>query len=230
MQNKCSAPECGRPTSGPNSIPDKATRIGVAAHITAASPGGPRYSPLLSTEERRSISNGIWLCQNHARLIDADPEKYPVLKLLEWKRLAEEAAQNGLIGGAVNASGVVEEIEGIQQEGLICPYCKSFVELDQRVCRGCNADVITGGTNKELTQAWQTGLLIGGVFSFFLFVLLPSWLGSHTTLPARQGFGLGYYAFGFGIGITLISGFICQNFENGRHLKRLPRFVRNTRN
>lgn len=34
---------CSRGTVGPNEDPARANNIGVAAHITAASPGGPRY-------------------------------------------------------------------------------------------------------------------------------------------------------------------------------------------
>ena len=36
--NKCSNPDCGQPTSGPHEDPAKVLNIGVAAHITAASP------------------------------------------------------------------------------------------------------------------------------------------------------------------------------------------------
>ena len=36
---RCSNPQCNLLTSGPHSSSDKAVVIGVAAHITAASPG-----------------------------------------------------------------------------------------------------------------------------------------------------------------------------------------------
>ena len=68
--NRCSNPNCKCLTSGPNADQEKATRIGVAAHITAASENGPRYNSMISNEERSHISNGIWLCQNCAKLID----------------------------------------------------------------------------------------------------------------------------------------------------------------
>src|SRR5712691_4284186 len=55
----CSNPECRKLTSGPREDPSQAVNIGVAAHITAASPGGPRYDPSLTPEERRSASNGM---------------------------------------------------------------------------------------------------------------------------------------------------------------------------
>jgi hypothetical protein len=51
--NACSNPDCRALTSGPQSDSAKALNVGVAAHITAASEGGQRYNPALSSEERR---------------------------------------------------------------------------------------------------------------------------------------------------------------------------------
>jgi hypothetical protein len=93
---RCSCPTCERPTSGPNTNPLKAVSIGVAAHVTAAAPGGPRYDPALTREQRRSIENGIWLCQTHATLVDTDEARYPVSLIRIWKGLAEETARLSL--------------------------------------------------------------------------------------------------------------------------------------
>ena len=90
--HSCSRPGCDQPTSGPQSNPEKAINVGVAAHITAASPNGPRYDPNLTPEQRRSIENGIWLCQTCGKLVDNDEIRYPAPLLREWKRIAEERA------------------------------------------------------------------------------------------------------------------------------------------
>lgn len=89
----CSNPECRKATIGPNVNKNKSTSIGVAAHIKAAAPGGPRYDANMTAEERSDISNGIWLCQSCSKLIDADPENYPISVLREWKELAEKTSQ-----------------------------------------------------------------------------------------------------------------------------------------
>src|SRR5712692_10152059 len=89
----CSNPECRALTSGPQDDPAKAVNIGVAAHITAASPGGPRYDPDLLPEERSARSNGIWLCQNCAKLIDNDVVRFSVEVLKKWKADAEAEAK-----------------------------------------------------------------------------------------------------------------------------------------
>jgi len=96
----CSNPDCRRPTVGPGSDPNKSISIGVAAHITAAASGGKRYDPNFTAEERKSIDNGIWLCQNCAKLIDSDEEKYTVELLHTWKREAETQILQSIEGVA----------------------------------------------------------------------------------------------------------------------------------
>ena len=93
---RCSNPDCRVHTSGPQADPDKAVNIGVAAHITAAAEGGPRYDQNLSSEERSSIDNAMWLCQNCAKLIDSDEQRYSVAVLQGWKDAAERVAQQEL--------------------------------------------------------------------------------------------------------------------------------------
>ena len=94
----CSNPDCQQITTGPSSDPRKAINIGVAAHITAAAPGGPRYDATLSQEERKNPENGIWLCQKCAKLVDSDQQRYSSEILREWKLIAE-AQTLGLIQG-----------------------------------------------------------------------------------------------------------------------------------
>lgn len=92
--NVCSNPGCRALTSGPQENPAKALNIGVAAHITAASAGGPRYDPRLVPEERSGPSNGIWLCQNCAKLVDNDPARFTIELLQRWKSSAESEARD----------------------------------------------------------------------------------------------------------------------------------------
>ncbi len=77
VANHCSNPNCRKKTSGPHTEVEKALNVGVAAHITAASPGGPRYDSMLTPAQRKSGENGIWLCQSCAKLIDNDPALFP---------------------------------------------------------------------------------------------------------------------------------------------------------
>ena len=85
----CSRHGCEQPTNGPRTDPTKSINVGVAAHITAASEGGPRYDRTLTEAQRRSAENGIWLCQICAKLVDNDDERYPTSLLHSWKARAE---------------------------------------------------------------------------------------------------------------------------------------------
>ncbi|MEZ5587453.1 MAG: hypothetical protein R3E46_10325 [Sedimenticolaceae bacterium] len=94
--NQCSHPDCRAVTTGAAEHPEKVNNVGKAAHICAAAPGGPRYRPEMSKEERRSADNGIWLCSTHADEIDNDEERFPESLLRQWKRDAEESRKSGI--------------------------------------------------------------------------------------------------------------------------------------
>lgn len=100
---RCSRPSCGAATSGPQLDPSKALNVGVAAHITAASPGGPRYDPALTSEARRHAANAIWLCQTCGKLVDNDQSRFTEDELRRWKRTAEAEAL-ARIGKAATAA------------------------------------------------------------------------------------------------------------------------------
>ena len=89
----CSRPDCRVLTVGASEDGGVA-RVGQAAHITAAAPGGPRYDANLSTQQRKSFDNGIWLCDTHAKEIDADKCRYSESLIRDWKKEAEKYAQD----------------------------------------------------------------------------------------------------------------------------------------
>lgn len=96
--HRCSNPQCGAATSGPGSNDEVSINLGVAAHITAASPGGPRFDATMSSEERSSASNGLWACQVCAKLIDSDKPFYSVDLLRRWKVETEARAAQMIAG------------------------------------------------------------------------------------------------------------------------------------
>ncbi len=90
--NVCAFPGCSVHTHGASASGDGVVNLGVACHIRAAAPLGPRYDPEQTSAERKHFDNGIWMCQTHSKLIDADQSNYSVEELLEWKRAAEVRA------------------------------------------------------------------------------------------------------------------------------------------
>lgn len=107
---RCSCPDCRLPTSGPDGD-DGATNVGVAAHISAASPGGARYDEAFTPEMRAEITNGIWLCQTHAKLIDDDELTFTSAVLREWKETAERMAFLEARGFAVRTAAPLADLE-----------------------------------------------------------------------------------------------------------------------
>ena len=123
--------------------------IGVAAQITAASSGGPRYDASLTTEQRRSIDNGIWLCQNCATLVDKDEPRHPVAVLRGWKREAERSALLSAESGGprillpseflpvLSANALItpssQSSDGLLIKAITDPLHKVFAEIDATV-------------------------------------------------------------------------------------------------
>jgi len=167
---RCSNPNCRQPTSGPRTGPKKSLNVGVAAHITAASKGGPRYDDSLSKEARQSAENGIWLCQKCAKLVDDDCQRYPVGLLRQWKRLSEEAALLE-IEGSRPAGTRINDVELIrfyaqcfdrpafqdpfQQEGSMEAFDRAIEDTLTAINTGC----LRSRDAAVLSQAWGKSFL-----------------------------------------------------------------------
>jgi hypothetical protein len=52
----------------------------------------------MNSDERRSISNGIWMCYTHGKLIDTDEERFTIPQLQKWREIAEMRAQGEVDG------------------------------------------------------------------------------------------------------------------------------------
>ncbi len=95
----CCNPSCRHITSAPTSDGEKEMNIGVAAHICAAAPGpgARRYRADMTSEQRKSHENGIWLCQDCAKAIDSDDPAFSEGSLQGWKRKHAEDMWRSII-------------------------------------------------------------------------------------------------------------------------------------
>lgn len=104
---------CNILTVGPSDEASASVNLtGVAAHISAASsgPGARRYDVSLTSEQRSSIENGIWLCNKHADLIDGDEIRFTTENLKAIKKNHEEKV-NLIHAGIDTNKGVITKIE-----------------------------------------------------------------------------------------------------------------------
>lgn len=109
--HQCSVPNCGRSTEGPGPGQAQVVKNGMAAHIYAASPSGPRGTGGLSAAERSEPENGIWCCYSHGKAIDSDSGKaFSAAQLKAWKRLHEARKGAEVTGAPQDRFGLVESI------------------------------------------------------------------------------------------------------------------------
>jgi hypothetical protein len=140
----CSFRDCSQPTSGPSDESPEAVNVtGEAAHIHAAASGlgARRYLASMSREERTHITNAIWLCATHAKLIDRDEVKYTADVLRDMKAEHEakcdERHRNALSAGEVVSDLIaigpdivfVGEFLGVENE-VWSFHLRNFVDGD----------------------------------------------------------------------------------------------------
>ena len=139
----CAYPNCLAPTSGPAIDGEKSVNIGVAAHITAASPNGPRFESDMTAEQRRDAENGLWMCSTHAALIDRDVDRYLTDLLRDWKFAAEDRAMKMLGQPLGCASGKIASVSpatrlgaaySVLVDGQPMPYVSIFNADDMDMC------------------------------------------------------------------------------------------------
>lgn len=87
---------CEEITSIPNSSDSNYVRIGEAAHISGARESSDlRFIENLTNEDRRNVSNGIWLCSNCHTAIDQDEIFFTIDKLQKIRTEHYQRIRNG---------------------------------------------------------------------------------------------------------------------------------------
>lgn len=141
---RCSNPNCGCNTAGPNDDRRGFSDIGVAAHITAASELGPRFDRSLTSEEREGPENGVWLCAGCAKMVDDDPVRHTIELLRGWKLSAERRASLELKRHpefrALERGEYLDELEVWERAGLMA------VEEELGPCVKTGVRVRAGGS------------------------------------------------------------------------------------
>ncbi|NKY54520.1 ABC-three component system protein [Nocardia vermiculata] len=95
--NMCAYPSCGLElTIDSQDVDDQPKATGKVAHIAAASPGGPRYDASMSTAQRGSAENLIYLCSPHHDAIDFQLSHHTTQFLLDAKNSHEEAVERAV--------------------------------------------------------------------------------------------------------------------------------------
>ena len=123
---KCSNPDCRVNTVGPNSDPEKTTKIGEAAHIYGARSGSKRYNHRMTDSARAEITNSIWLCRNCHKLIDTDERKYSANVLFIWREKHEEFVVSTL-GNSTDKLVYEEQLSHLKEFNDYSPIIKRII-------------------------------------------------------------------------------------------------------
>ncbi|MGH0567681.1 hypothetical protein CN394_27620 [Bacillus anthracis] len=135
--NRCAFPDCEKTI-----LNDKGNVVGQICHIEAALPGGERFNPNQTNEERRQASNLLLLCYEH-HIETNDVKEYTVKRLKKMKKNHEKT-----YGDVANKlfSSISDKTEN--QEYTYCETLKNYekvldLALDKEVrleildeCRG----------------------------------------------------------------------------------------------
>lgn len=159
---RCSFPGCDRITVGPAKDTQKSSNIGKAAHIygAATSGGGPRGNGDLSYDELKSPLNAIWLCGNHADLIDKNEGKeYPPETLHSYKALHETRIAHELAGihtpfGWIHKFTV--HSSPLFSDGLEIEFAKlNLIVGENSVGKTALCEWIAGISNPAYLERWE---------------------------------------------------------------------------
>ena len=116
--NECAYPVCH------NVLVDEYGKfVGEVCHIEAAMPGGERFNPNMTNEDRRSFGNLMLMCHHHHVVTD-DVCIYTVEKLKEMKR-NHEMKYSGIIGQMMNS---ITDY-GMSLEYTPCFNCKKISRI-----------------------------------------------------------------------------------------------------
>ena len=144
----CSFRGCPRTTSGPSEeAPDAVSMTGKAAPIHAAAPGGRRYLVLMTPDERKDISNGIWLCSHHADLIDDDEVTYTADQLRAMKREHEANCERRHREGVQSGQSINELVA--LGPGIV--FCGELIGADESEWSFHLQDFVDGDLHALLT-------------------------------------------------------------------------------
>ena len=174
----CSFPGCRVFTEGATSDDTGRMSVGTASHICAAAPGGPRYDEKMTMDERRSVTNGIWMCRNHGTAIDSPDSKFTTELLRIWKKDAETESRKRVLEG--NARLVTGKI---QDAGDLRAAAAADIDVFRRTARWPASSIELSLTIEGVNESITTKSLARAVVSFDDLVLVaPPGTGKTTVL------------------------------------------------
>lgn len=171
-KNKCAFPGCDQPILNIAGV-----YIAELCHIEAAMPGGPRYNPNQSDDERRSAGNLVYLCHRHHVETD-DLVKYPA-HVLRAIKAAHESLPEIVFNVELLLARVLDVLN--QQEEL-----SKLVRSALSLCQSPSSNHAIRGPIGDNAWIPEQGRFY--TFSFpngsaMKFMMKDGWMHVQQTLP-----------------------------------------------
>ncbi|GAB1798645.1 hypothetical protein [Priestia megaterium] len=115
--NRCAFPDCGKFL-----LDEDGDFLGEVCHIEAAMPGGERFNPNQTNEERRAFSNLMLLCYDHHTKTN-DEEIYTV-EILKNMKAQHEQKFSDIVGLLYQST--IRDLTQLQEYS----YCKSLLRIN----------------------------------------------------------------------------------------------------
>ena len=157
---RCSFPRCDRTTIGPAESAGDSVSTGVACHIYSAAEGGPRGQGNLDSGQLGDIENALWLCANHARIIDANRgTDYPPERLFSFKTAHESLVsfeQRGVAVGFGWVQSVTIEESPVFVRGSTLHLARTTVVVgDNASGKTALCEWLAGSGDISLLKRWS---------------------------------------------------------------------------
>jgi hypothetical protein len=135
----------------------------------------------MSTEERSSPKNGIWMCRDHGTAIDSNDSEFTVERLREWKKQAEsESWRRVLRNEAARGQAVPDDA---QLMARIRAAAEADLEVFRRTAKWPSTSVALTLEVDGFDEPAKTSALAGAVTSLDdLILVAPPGMGKTTTL------------------------------------------------
>jgi hypothetical protein len=154
---------CSKSTVGPSRESGTAVSLtGQAAHISAASggTGSRRYDSSLTPQERSAAENGIWLCSDHATLIDRDENRFTIEYLKDIKQAHEEKIRLKQSGINIE-NGLITKIElsnfGKIEKGVTLNFTnRNIIYGNNGVGKSLVFELIASLADKSYLDRWTS--------------------------------------------------------------------------
>ncbi|WP_217654067.1 NACHT domain-containing protein [Moritella viscosa] len=136
----------------------------------------------MTSEERASLSNGIWLCDVHARAIDAKDSNFSVELLHEWKRRTDEDSWKSVIEG-IPFGGKIQRPTPDELSGQLHAATSADLNVFRRTVKWPATTVMLTLKVEHMDEALSTRALanVATTLDDLILVAQPG-MGKTTTL------------------------------------------------